>query len=279
LIAVQLEGRLGNQLFQYAFAYAASKKLGVSFYLDKSIEPILLYQYFEVKTDVFYLFDKYLFSIKGFKSLFTLHLRKGFYKSVRCFLNLSKIDIGDTDIELNKIRNHSVIHGFFQSTAYFEPFEKEVLAFFKIKDTCRYEFEKIYNALPQDRKLIVVHVRRTDYIGLSMALPLSYFEKAIALYDQIQYYYVFVSDDPLFIEKHFSYIENKYVSTHSEIIDLQFLMNADICILSNSSFSWWGAYLNKKAVKIIVPKFWSGFRRKTEEPYGIIRDEWTLLDV
>lgn len=279
MISVQLEGRLGNQLFQYAFAHATSKKLGVSFYLDKSIEPLLLYRYFEIKNDVFYVLDKYLFSIKGFKNLFTHYLRKGFYNSLRWFLNLTKVDIEDTEIQLFKIKNHTIMRGFFQSTAYFEPYQKDIQKFFTIKDKYQQEFETIFNSLPNDKMLIVVHVRRTDYVGLNLTLPLSYYEEAIALDSPDQRHYIFISDDPSFVEEQFADIQNKYVSKQSEIIDLQFLMHADVCILSNSSFSWWGAYLNKKNAKIIAPKFWSGFSRKTEEPHGITIDKWTLLDV
>ena len=50
MIAVKLEGRLGNQLFQYAFAYASAKKLKTTFYLDKSTDNFLLPRYFLIVT-------------------------------------------------------------------------------------------------------------------------------------------------------------------------------------------------------------------------------------
>jgi hypothetical protein len=47
-------------------------------------------------------------------------------------------------------------------------------------------------------------------------------------------------------------------------------MNADVCILSNSSFSWWGAWLNTKPGKVIYgPQNWLGFGKNDEYPAGI----------
>ena len=72
MIAVRLEGRLGNQLFQYAFIYAAARKLNTSFYLDKSIEKFLLPQYFEVKNDFIRVLDNNIFSVTGYKNIFSI---------------------------------------------------------------------------------------------------------------------------------------------------------------------------------------------------------------
>jgi len=79
LISIKLEGRLGNQLFQFAFIYAASKKLDTSFYLDKSIVDFILPEYFVVKNDFLLALDNHIFSIKGYKYIFSIHLKKTFY--------------------------------------------------------------------------------------------------------------------------------------------------------------------------------------------------------
>jgi len=88
-------------------------------------------------------------------------------------------------------------------------------------------------------------------------------------------YYIFISDDLSYIEEEFDYLKEKYISKHNDIIDFQFLLNADICILSNSSFSWWGAYLNNKKATVFAPKFWLG--KKSELPKHIIPEGWHKL--
>lgn len=282
MIAVKLRGRLGNQLFQYAFAYATAKKLNTSFYLDKRFAPTLLSKYFIVGKDKFQWLDDFVFSIKGFKNLFSSYFKLAFYSKIEQVLNLKEIEFAN---ELNpieemlKIANQKIYSGFFQSELYFENCRTEIKLQFCLKKEHIRAFEKIYSSLilPQEFNLIVIHIRRTDYINHHYDLPLSYFHKAIAKIDNPINFYVLISDDPKFVAKEFDYLSNKYISSNNEIIDFQFLMNADSCILSNSSFSWWGAYLNQKKAHIIAPEYWLGLQHKIEEPSHILLKEWEHL--
>jgi hypothetical protein len=274
MIAVTLEGRLGNQLFQYAFIYAASRRLDTSFYLDKSVENFMLPQYFEVKNDFLATLDNKIFSIKGYKNIFSIHAKRAFYHFINAIIfKKNKTDI-DNEMPVNDVlklvKNNYLYKGFFHSEGYFEDFKDEIRTLYKIKKKHADAFENIQKEIGVSKKKVVIHIRRTDYVGLNMSLPVSYYKKAIEIIDEKDMEYIFISDDPLFIEKEFSYISNKYVSTHSEIIDLQFLINADICILSNSSFSWWGAWLNNnKNKQVYAPKYWLGYKEGKEFPTGI----------
>ncbi|WP_316824804.1 alpha-1,2-fucosyltransferase [Pedobacter miscanthi] len=279
MIAVILEGRLGNQLFQYAFAYATSKKLKTNFYLDKSIQPILLTKYF-VLYNRFNLLDQYVFSISGFKNFFTYYLRIYFYYLIRRIYNLKDIEFSDTimpKIQLNKISRQSIFKGFFQSEEYFEAYKAEILEKLRLKKKYIDLFEEIYFKLEISSKVVVIHLRRGDYLSLDIHLPGRYYHNAISLIHNSENFYIIISDDPEFAKIEFNYLPNKYISSHSEIIDLQFLIHADICILSNSSFSWWGAYLNKKKPKVIAPRYWLGLKEKKECPMGVILDNWDLI--
>ncbi|RQO71511.1 hypothetical protein DBR40_17075 [Pedobacter sp. KBW01] len=278
MIAVKLEGRLGNQLFQYAFIYAWAKKLGVSFYLDKSIEPILIDRYFEIKNDRFIWLDRNIFRIKGFKNFFSFYLRKIFYNNLSWFLNLKKISTTGRETEFN-IDNKTLIRGFFQSESFFISASEEIKSLLAIKPSFRQSFTEIFKQLPPDSAIVTIHIRRTDYIELDMALPLDYYKEAISKVALTNAYFVFISDDPEFVQVNFADIEPKYISNHSEIIDFQFLIHANCCILSNSSFSWWGAYLNTNNPTVLAPKYWTGFREKKEEPVGITMSNWQLIEI
>jgi hypothetical protein len=56
------------------------------------------------------------------------------------------------------------------------------------------------------------------------------------------------------------------------------LVNADICILSNSTFGWWGAYLNPKKPEIIASKYWLGRAQKKEYPTNVVPDHWQQME-
>jgi hypothetical protein len=87
-----------------------------------------------------------------------------------------------------------------------------------------------------------------------------------------------MSDEPEKIENEFGYIQNKYLSDQTEIIDFQFLNNAAACIISNSTFSWWGAYLNPNNPRVIAPRYWVGFHNGKEFPVDIIPEKFEVMD-
>jgi len=274
MVAVRLEGRLGNQLFQYGFIFATAKKLDTSFYLDKSIDNFLLPQYFEVEEDFLQTMDKKVFSIKGYKNIFKVYLKRAVYGGLKLFVfgNRTVTIRNETAVAdaLKQIKNNVLYIGYFQAQDYFENYQSEIRKLFSIKKEYVDAFGKIRAGLRKNARKAVIHIRRGDYVGLNISLPMSYYRNAIASISGEDIQYIFISDDPDFIRNEFADLPDKYISTHNEIIDLQLLANADFCILSNSSFSWWGAWLNTNPEKkVFAPENWLGFNEKKEFPAGI----------
>jgi hypothetical protein len=277
MIAVRLEGRLGNQLFQYAFIYSVSKKIEARFYIDKSIINFSVPNYFDIKPANRSGLDKYIFTIKGYKNIFNHHLKVAFYKLLRGFYGLHELTFQNElppGEQLNGIKDKTLYTGFFQSEDYFTDHKNEIVNLFSVKKAYRQQFENIFKSLPAAKKYVTVHIRRGDYSGLDLALSADYYRRAIDSIHSDENYYIFISDDFEFINRQFGHIENKYLSENAEIIDFQFLTHADICILSASSFSWWGAYLNPKQPKVIAPEYWLGKNEGKEIPVNVIPDGW-----
>ena len=139
----------------------------------------------------------------------------------------------------------------------------------------------------KNKPTVVLHIRRTDYLkygdenlgGEDLTLPLTYYNLCLKKINKLDNYnIVFVTDDPSFVKSNFYHLNPIISSSESSIIDFQILMKADIVIVANSSFSWWGAYLNTKAKKVFAPKFWSGFKIRKEYPANIIPAHWESIE-
>lgn len=170
---------------------------------------------------------------------------------------------------------------------YFKNHEDNIKFLFSIKPVYKKEFHYKYAYLYKNYTIICIHIRRRDFLNLgqldlggdNLSLPVDYYKNAIKKIVVKNPLYVFISDDNDFVTKHFTFLKNKYISTDSEIMDFQHLLNADVCIISNSTFSWWGAWLNNKSEKIIyAPQYFMGWRIKKEIPYTIYPDSWIQID-
>jgi hypothetical protein len=287
MVAIKIEGRLGNQLFQYAFIYAAAKKLSTNFYIDQYIEPFKVGEYFDDLNNNTTPIEG-LFKINGFKNIFSFHLRRTYYKLALKLFNL-KVIIYDKPVlpgDIN-LKNNSLYQGFFQSELFFAPFEYDIRNNLTFKSEFVDAFNTKYGDLYQNNNVVAVHVRRRDYQHLGhlnlggddLTLPLIYYKNAIESFSQDNILFVFISDDIAFVEENFGYIPNKIISTDTEIMDFQHLINAHGCIISNSTYSWWGAWLNNKPGKIIfAPKYFLGWRLKEEYPTNIYPTDWNIVD-
>ena len=135
---------------------------------------------------------------------------------------------------------------------------------------------------------MAIHFRFGDYLtygnetlgGTNIVLPEQYYLNAINHIKNIsEYKVVVVTDDVDNFGERLSIIKDKIIVSESEIMDFQILLNADLLIISNSTFSWWAAYLNKKQPKVFAPEFWMGFKVKKEFPFAIVPDKFEKISV
>ncbi len=278
MIGVVIDGRMGNQMFQYAFVYNYSKIFRTNFLIHQKlwVFPFILPKYFELPS-----YSRYLNSMKT--RLYNLILKNK-------YLKIDYRGNFETPYYIKqKLTNNSYYTGYFQSYNYFEENKHSLLKEFKIKKEFVMPFEHKYSKLFNENKTIAVHLRRTDYVdfgddsygGKNLTLPLSYYVNCFNQIKDINSYKIlFVSDDFEFIKQNFGEKPNYYFERNDEITDFQIIMNADIAIIANSSFSWWAGYLNSKPnKKIYAPKYWLGFKVNKELPPDLIPDDWNKIEV
>jgi hypothetical protein len=111
------------------------------------------------------------------------------------------------------------------------------------------------------RKTVAIHVRRGDYVGdrIRDVCSMSYFRNAIQLIsskcDDL-FFYIF-SDDINYIKTNFFFLDNYIIIDNSSLetpdyYDLYLMTQVNHLIISNSTFSWWAAWLNSNPEKIVI---------------------------
>jgi hypothetical protein len=163
-----------------------------------------------------------------------------------------------------KIPIPCIIDGFFQSEKYFINTRK------KIQD--------LFNTGNRKINKVSIHVRRGDYLdnpNYHTVLDLGYYKRSIGLFTNKSF--LIFSDDLDWCKRNFIGKEFSFMDKGN---DLQQIMMMSMCednIIANSSFSWWGAWLNKnEEKKIIAPKNWFGPLANLETK-DIYCDNWIIL--
>lgn len=272
MIAVNIQGGLGNQLFEYAFAYAKARQLRTTFLLD-NLASFVVPKYFNMPSKDM-LVNKIPYIRRWYRNT-VASLKENAYKDWSdCWRDFATENIAE---------DNCYYDGFFQSKTFFSDYEKKIKDLYTIKRKYRVAFEEKYGSLYAKNKVIAMHVRRTDYLthgkgkrlgADDVSLPKEYYIRAIqSIGGCNQYKIIVVGDDIVWAKQNFSDMPNVLFLHNDMIIDFQLLLNADVLICSNGTFAWWAAYLNQKEHKrIIAPKYFLGYHVREEFPVGIYND-------
>lgn len=293
MVLIKLQGGLGNQMFQYAFANVLAKKNETKVVLDDSIysfkEKKEGYTPRNFQLSIFN--NEYVFAQKKDISLFTnlslVHrIKKRLKLNYRKKFNEPTFEYSS---EANSLQSPVFAVGYFQSFKYFTGFENYIRDLF-VFPTNKLSKETIdLIQILKNENTIAVHVRRGDYVTDEVTnqfhgcCSLEYYTEAISLIvSQIENpIIVFFSDDSEWVKENFKNPTfDKMFIDHNKGIDSwidMFLMS--ICghnIIANSSFSWWAAWLNSNPQKkVIAPKKW--FQSKEIDMNSIIPKEWLMI--
>jgi len=275
------DGRLGNQVFQYAFLNTTAKKGEKVVCANMNQFP----KYFNYRNKNFiflknskialFVFNFFLSKILSFLA----SLKLIGYIEQTCALNsiLPEVSIRKGLLPFTYVKT-----GFFQTEKLF----KSDNAGLSIDDTFIRKAKLVLQKLPMDKK-VFIHVRRGDYLletfqgEKGINLPKQYYIDAINEIRKsvVNPYFIFLTDDPGYVKDCFIEIENKLVSEECMGTDLAIMSLCQYGVVSNSSFSWWGAYLSQNKKVMIFPKYWYGWKKKVESHVGIQPSWSTVIDV
>lgn len=293
MIGFRINGRLGNQLFQVAAAYALARHKGYSLHLlpDERSGKFIVPDYFEIPLQ-WAPGWKWMRSIpEWFPRRIQVRIRRVvntlYYSRQNLPIQKSE-DPMVLDRAFFQIQDGVILDGYFQSEYYFKDYQSEIRQLFTVQQRYQQLWKQWYHHLPNHEKLVAVHVRLGDYKNqpgwntgsADVTLPRQYYDSLMDREAGSGKLMVILSDEPDTVADWFGHRPDTFISRESMILDLITLMHAHSCILSHSSFSWWGAWLNNRPDKqIYVPRNFLGFRTGRMTPEGIIPENWISIEV
>jgi len=267
---VKIDGGLGNQMFQYAF-YLHIKEINSKTKLDLSVYNSESFHHgyeiekafdinapvatkYEVNKLAYYETNKLT---KKLKKLYLLKPKKSHY--------IEKCLGFDTDVSY---RNGIYYDGFWQSYKYFYCISEKVLQ--------EFQFTKDNNPINNKLKVrmcnensIAIHVRRADFLNVKNShfvnlSSINYYKEAIKLIETIitnQLTFYIFTDDLQWAREYFPSDGTVFVDWNrgeNSFRDMELMSYCRGIITANSTFSWWGAYLNPRRIEkiVIIPSRW-----------------------
>jgi len=250
-------GRLGNQLFQFSSAVGISKKRGyeVSFPIENCsrfmsngpIDP-KTGQMMNVKCDLLDCFD----------------IPSGYFKSME-EIKPSAI-YQERDFKFNPevlaLPPNTDLYGYFQDERYFKEDRDLLLSILKFKEEYESIAQEFISKIDPKYQKVSLHIRRGDYTLYPDHHPVcskDYYQSSMGKFGSDKIRFLVFSDDVDWCREEFKGDQFIFVNSGSPYSDLRIMTLCDHHIIANSSYSWWGAWLNTKIdKKVIAPSRWFG---------------------
>lgn len=302
-IYLPLQGRIGNQLFQYALA----RKIQLSMPKDTIIImddsdiirckwenslthynlPNVNYTHDSIIQNEYKLSKQYLL-----RKIYRLLTRKRNYidkyeieKILNTFFNINGMffcENGYIEPKLN-LKQPIYLEGYFQSHKYFDDIKENLLSLFDGRQFSEYERYPGLDKL-QSRNSVCISIKVEHNIGSCMydVCSMNYWESAIRYISKIV-------DNPLFFicsdnvdyvleylidtSKYDYIVQAKNMPVH---VSLAAMSECKHFIIGNTTFGWWAQYLSKYQNKIVVaPSKWMSI----DIPIDLYQNDWYLINV
>jgi hypothetical protein len=290
MIIVRLKGGLGNQLFQYAIGRVLALKHQTSLLLDTAEfarDPLRNYRLdsFHINAEPsnqFWFFPDNRIGIRLNPILRVI--RKLFSHPITL--------VRETGFSFNPetllAPNYSYLEGYWQSEKYFAPIGDQLRNDLRLAIRLSKSQTELAQEISQDPVAVALHVRRGDYVANPSTTAfhglcsLDWYQKATQqLCERVPNanFYVF-SDDYEWVKNNLKLPSPMRFIVPSpdgqEAIDLHLMALCQHNIIANSSFSWWGAWLNRNPNKIVIaPQRW--FAAGHQDTSDLIPEKWIRL--
>ena len=310
MIRCHLSGGLGNQMFQFAMAYAMAKRanaeLRLNTYLLSEKYRRRLESPREYELSIFPLLSNMRTYAPTFDVEEFIHFRNPLARAclrLHRFANrFFRFCVHEgAGLSLDEIFHPAHnrpyhIYGYWQSEDYFRDCADDIRNLFKFPPLAEAENQRVADMIRAcgDRS-VSVHVRRGDYVSspsaaglLGNCCPLSYYERAMRhikkiLGDGDVSFFVF-SDDIPWVKDNMSFpgrsVFIDWNNGEKSFRDMQLMSLCRHHVIANSTFSWWGAWLGEERNSVIIapPKWYSDEKQQEKYVNSIIPARWKAND-
>ena len=291
MIITKISGGLGNQLFQYAIGKQlahtqhAALKLDISYYTKRNQADAprnyKLNRYRINETLVSPTDEDRILGVS-----FMRPIKRRLYKMGLDLFhwNYFRETTFGFFPSILKIKGDAILDGYWQSENYFPDVRTALLNEINLRDEfVTAPFRSVVKEI-QSVNSVAVQIRRGDYVHNTAVnrdfgcCSMEYYKTSIrSMQEQIKdpQFYLF-SDDPEWCRSNFKEFDNmQFVNGFEDFQDLILMCNCRHQIIANSSFSWWGAWLNDNTEKVVVaPKLWMKNIESTED---LFPEDWIIL--
>ncbi len=285
MIVVRIWEGIGNQMFQYAYAKALERETGIKVCLE--IERVYRdsFKNEDLNVERKYSLENFNISLEKVKintKKWDFLRQKNIFDNFLFFLsshgywfNRFYTDIEDQykyKKELLQIKNNSYVMGHFMNKKYYDNVKEILKEEFQLKNEILLsnELEEIF----MKHQTVSVHIRRGDYVLLKSTKDKYYYFKAIKyMNNKIKDpFYIVFSDDIEWTKQNLDFGKNVIFISEYKYEDYEELILMSKCnynIIANSTFSYWGAWLNPNPNKIVIaPANWMS---------SVLPNEWLLI--
>jgi|688.fasta_scaffold334865_2 hypothetical protein len=267
MIYCKLKGGLGNMLFQIAAAKSLAIDNNTDCYFPNLLEHLKYLDIDKTHNPELNHSNEYIQILKK--------LKVNSLPQNRTSLITYPFDF----IETPTIKENTIIDGFFQSEKYFSHNRNEILKFLNFDFIEKESIEKKYEFI-FSKRCTSIHIRRGDYLKYPNHHPVQtskYYLDAIEILNKDTDLFIVFSDDINWCKENLKLDNIIYIEGEKDYIELYLMKNCHNNITSNSSFSWWGAWLNENpSKKVVGPLIWFGNAIK-HNTGDILPEKWIKI--
>jgi len=272
MIITKLDGQLGNQMFTYAAGYALSRDnnehLAVFRYEYDTLAGDIGFQLGTLNIDKCNLYYGIPLSLYWHTTKCAINrivkrlLRRPIF-NIKPYCDSDVEVIAEPTLEYYKMeisydKKYHLMTGFRQSPLYFDKYRSELLRQFTPSYKQSYSVLNWLSIIKNEEYPVSLHIRRGDYVKAGLCIELDFYYNAVEkiLKQHPNAVFFVFSNDIEWVKKNLNiepsrvrYVE--HTSTIRSFDDIWLMSKCKSNIIANSSFSWWGAYLNQNPQKIV----------------------------